>query len=117
MQYREACLVADVLPARNPCMQVVMIGRATDMMRDLGVPIPAWTIPAASWLVVTHHEGEQGCSVIGRADRDAHLTAALRDAGHYCPRNRDGRLIRRFKRGTLYTWVCPEHTASKANDE
>lgn len=111
MRYEEACRVADVLSARNPCMQVVLLGRGADMLCDLGLPIPAGTIPAESWLVVAHHAGEDGDTVIGRTGHDAPVLATLNKAGHYVPRQ-DGRVVKRDG-GTLYTWVCPVHAAER----
>ena len=113
MRYEEACRVADVLPERNPCMQFIMLGRGTDMLRDFGVPIPAWTIPANSWLVIMHHAGDDGDTTIGLTDSDAAVLAALNAAGHYVP-TRNGRRTRR-KSGTLYGWHCPLHTERPAS--
>ena len=113
MRYEEACRVADVLPVRNPCMQIIMLGRATDMLRDLGLPIPAWTIPASSWLVVAHHAGEDGDTAIGLTGSDAAVLAALRAAGHYVS-TRNGRRTK-MKGSTLYTWHCPLHAEPPAS--
>ena len=106
MTKEQAEQLADYMEAHHPCFHVHMIANGVGLLKERGLPIPAWTVPNRSWVVLWRHDGESGVEVMA-FESDWAIEQALVKAGYIhsdsAPRDEMATWV------AFDEWRCPIH--------